>query len=103
MVATGGQTHPVTTKATADSPYAVAATDYTILGNTSGGNLTITLPASPTQGRFLEIKNISGGVNTLTVDRNGKNIDGAASNLTTTTNNRSWSLHYDSTFGWAIL
>lgn len=103
QVSTGGQTRNVTTKATADSPYAVAATDYVILGNTSGGNLTITLPASPAQGRWLEIKNINGGTNTLTVDRNGKNIDGAAANFTTTTNNLARTFVYDATFGWAVL
>ncbi len=103
QVSTGGQTRNVTTKATADSPYAIAATDYVILANTSGGNLTLTLPASPTQGRWIEIKNISGGVNTLTVDRNGKNIDGAAANFTTTTNNLARTFVYDSTYHWALL
>jgi len=39
----------------------------------------------------------------LTVARNGKNIDGAASDLTTTTNNLAWRLTYDTTFHWATL
>jgi hypothetical protein len=103
QVSTGSQTRQVVTKTNADSPYAVGATDYVILANTSGGNLTITLPASPAQGRWLEIKNIQGGTNILTVDRNGKNIDSSAANFTTSTNNLSRTFVYDATFGWALM
>ncbi len=91
-----------TSKVTGDSPYTVVDNDYTIFANTASGDLTIKLPAAPQQGRVVEIKNVNGGVHALTLDGNGKNIDGSATE-TTTTNNRSYTLHYDATFDWAIV
>ncbi len=68
----------VVTKAVADSPYAVAATDYTILCNAVGGNMTINLPAATGTGRILNIKKIDASAYTVTVDANGsETIDGA--------------------------
>ncbi len=95
-----GMSYPISTVNT--TPYAVAVTDYTLLVDTTGGNITVNLPASPTTGRTLNIKKIAAG-NTLTIGHNGKNIDGAASNLTVTVSMQAVTLQYSATFGWAIL
>lgn len=51
------------------SPY-TAASAIVILGNTSGGNITVNLPAaSGNTGRFYYIKNTGSGV--VTIDGNG--------------------------------
>ena len=78
-----------------------------ILIDTSGGGIgapvTVTLPASPSIGN--EVTNDSGSnlaSNNLTVDRNGSNLLGAASNLTVSTNAAAFTLVYvNATRGWA--
>ena len=46
-------------------------------------SLTITLPSpSGIAGRMYVIKNMTGGVNTITIDPNGNNIDGLSMNNT---------------------
>ena len=49
---------------------------YTILGNTIGGNITVTLPvnSASVKGRIYNIKNI--GANILNINTNGSTIDG---------------------------
>jgi hypothetical protein len=56
-------------------------THYTVICNTTSGNITITLPATSTAiaGRMYRIKNGSTSGNTVTVQGNGALIDGAAS------------------------
>lgn len=97
----GGQFNLVS-KINTDSPYAALATDYTILCDTASGSITVTLPASPVAGQLYQIKKIA-AANTMTIDGNGKNIDGAAT-LAVTTNNQNYTLHYDSVgTQWRIL
>lgn len=84
-------------KTSASSPYAAVAGDM-VLCDTSGGTLTVTLPASPAKGDTIGVILKTSG-NNLTVDRNGKNIDGAASNLTISTAGTVRTLRYDGT-GW---
>ena len=62
---------------TVSSDYSVEEGDVTLLADTSGGAFSITLPAVPTHGRTLSIKSIDATA-TVTIDGNGKNIDGAA-------------------------
>jgi hypothetical protein len=57
------------------SNYTVVATDDNILCDTSGGAFTVTLPASPENGRCYTIVLETGGY-PLTVAGNGKNILG---------------------------
>ena len=54
-----------------------------IPSDTSGGSFTITLPLTPTHGDIVKIPDVGGAfaTNNLTVDRNGKNINGVAANL----------------------
>lgn len=74
--------------------------------NTSGGSITVTLPASPSKGdeiRFFDVGN-SFNSNPLTVNRNGNSIMGAADNLTVSTEGAAFSLvYYNTTAGWRIL
>lgn len=85
------------------SPYAVDDNaDYTLLVDTTGGDITVNLPASPITGRTLNIKKIAAS-NTLTIGHNGKNIDGAGSDVAVTTNMENLVFQYSGSFGWAIL
>jgi hypothetical protein len=69
--------------------------------DSSLGVVTVTLPAAPTTGSFFNIFDTAGSAatNNITIARNGKNIDGAASNLTLTANYGGVDLYYDGT-GW---
>ncbi len=79
----------------------VSGTGYFI--NTTAGATTMTLPASPSVGDFVALKDYAGtfGTNKLTIDRNGSNIQGSANNSDLTTNRASVVLQYiDATQGW---
>lgn len=58
-----------------------------VLGDTSGGPLTITLPLTPSIGDWVELWDRTGdfGTNTCTLARNGENIEGVAEDLTINT------------------
>ena len=79
-----------------------------VLVDTSGGGIgapvTVTLPASPSVGNEVTIIDSGNNLasNNLTVDRNGSNLLGAASNLTVSTNAAAFTLVYvNATRGWA--
>ena len=88
---------------TTTSAYTAVNNDQVIV-DTSGGVVTLTLPASPSVGDEVTIIDGKGSFNTnnLTVNRNGSNINGAASNLTVSTNGTAFTLVYlNATRGWA--
>lgn len=60
---------------------------------------TINLPAAPTAGFKVTFKDITGlaGTNSITIGRNGKNIEGLASDLALEANWGSWTFFYDGT------
>jgi len=71
--------------------------------NTTSGAITVTLPASPSVGDYLQIKDYAGtfGTNNLTIARNGSNIQGNANDSLITTNRAALKLVYaDATKGW---
>ena len=71
--------------------------------NTSGGAFTATLPASPSAGAIVALKDYapSFATNNLTVGRNSSNIQGAGNDSVLQTNRASVVLVYvDSTKGW---
>ena len=86
-----------------NTPYTAVA-GAQILANTTSAVITVTLPAAASTGDEVTIIDARGtwGSNNLTVDRNGLNINSAASNLTLSNNGQSLTLVYvDSTRGWA--
>jgi hypothetical protein len=80
---------------------AVAGRGYFI--NTTSGTVTVTLPASPKAGDTIGIIDYAGtfGTNNLTLNRNGENIKGSATNETLSKNNGAYTYVYiDGTQGW---
>ena len=80
---------------------AVAGKGYFV--NTTSGAITATLPASPSAGDFVALKDYAGtfATNNLTIGRNSSNIQGQALNSEITTNRASVVLQYiDATKGW---
>ena len=73
--------------------------------NTNSANLTITLPSSPALGDEVGIIDGTGNasVHAITIGRNGGNIQGAASNMTVTTDRSAFTLvYYNVTQGWIL-
>jgi len=82
---------------------AVAGEGYFV--NTTGNVITATLPASATIGNEVSIIDYAGtaDTNNITIGRNGHNIQGAASDMTVSTERAAFTLVYvDSTQGWLL-
>jgi len=82
---------------------AVAGEGYFV--NTTGGVITVTLPASATIGNEIAIIDYAGtaDTNNITIARNGHKIQGAASNMTVLTERAAFTLVYvDATQGWLL-
>jgi hypothetical protein len=91
-----------TTKKTGDFT-AVNGEGYFV--DTGSGAVVATLPASPSAGNIVYIKDYDGnfGTATCTVARNGSNIRGEANNFTLTKNNAGAVFIYvDATEGWQV-
>src|SRR6056300_697257 len=87
--------------ASGGSNTAVAGEGYFI--DTTSNTHTVTLPASPSIGDKIAIKDYAGtfGTNNLTIGRNGNNIQGVANDSQISTNRASIILVYvDATKGW---
>jgi hypothetical protein len=88
---------------TADPANAVAGYGY--FCNTTGGAFTVTLPTSPVLGDFISFIDYAGtfDTNNLTIARNGKNIQGAAADLTVNVERAGFTLVFvDDTQGWLL-
>ena len=91
----------------------IKTTDFTAASNegyfvnTSGGsNITVTLPASPSAGNVVAIKDYARtfGTNKVILNRNGSNMDGEAANTNLETDGLSVILVFmDSTKGWSFI
>ncbi len=68
-----------------------------VLADATAGNFTISLPASPEDGDTYEFVLVSAS-NTLTIGRNGKTINGAASNDSISTPGAAKTLTWSATF-----
>ena len=91
-----------TTKKTADF---TATNGAGFFVDTNGGAITATLPASPSAGNIVYIKDYQGtfGTNKCTVARNSSNIRGAASDFELGKNNAGAVFIYvDATEGWQV-
>lgn len=89
-----------TTKKTA-SFTAVSGRGYFV--DTTSSAITVTLPASPSAGNIVSIKDYAGTWNTnnCTIARNSSNLDGSAADSIRSTKNESLTLVYvDATQGW---
>ena len=86
--------------------FAIKTTAYTAVTRdqlivNSGSAVTITLPASPAAGNVVFIKNAGAG--TVTVARNGSNINSTADNGSLITDAAATLVYVDSTIGWKEL
>jgi hypothetical protein len=71
--------------------------------NTTGGVVTVNLPASPSAGDIVAVADYAGtaATNNITIGRNGSNIEGGTDNGTISTNRETKTLVYvDGTQGW---
>jgi len=102
---TGGLNN-VAANITRNYSVAVISSDTTAVSDTLyvlTANLTLTLPASPSNGNSVKISNRS-GVATCVIARNGENIMGAASDLTIDKLNSGFELIYaGSAQGWVLI
>lgn len=64
----------------ADSPYQSVTSDEVINVDASGGNVTVLLYALA-EGEQIRVKKIDASANTVTIDGNGANIDGASTKI----------------------
>ena len=87
--------------ATKTEDYTLVDSDNTILADAASNTVTISLPVSPTHGQVFNVKAIV-SVFVVTVGRNGKLIDGVASDLNLVAPT-SATLQYDTNYGWAVL
>jgi hypothetical protein len=80
VVLDSGLTVNVTALDHTDSAYSLLGSDYLLACNTSGGVLTITLPASPATGRTIVVADVGGsaGSQNITINGNGNNISNGA-------------------------
>lgn len=103
QLTTGGRTRgQVKPEVKTSSFTAVAGGCYLI--DKSGGDVVVTLPASPAVGNEpIRITHIIGTSNALTIARNSKNIMGLAENLTVDDDYVSFALYWgDTSPGWRI-
>lgn len=84
------------------SNYTVVDGDITILADCTSGNITITLPATPTDGRVVIIKNLV-ALNVLTIAPGSNTIDGAASLTTSSAGARFMLQYFAATTDWKII
>jgi hypothetical protein len=92
------------------SPWALKTSAYTavdgdrLLADTTAGAFTITLPASPAVGQYVEINDAeeTWPTNNLTVARNGSNIDSLAENLVCNITAKIGLTYIDATIGWKV-
>lgn len=98
-----GMMHAVTLVDTGDTPYAVLGTDYVISTDTTGGIMTVTLPATPATGRTLVIYDGAGQAaigGAVTIDGNGNNIAAGGTSAATKAINtafESYTLYFNGT------
>jgi len=82
-----------------------AGSGRTYFVDTSGGVVTATLPAAPTQGDEARFIDVTGdfAVNNLTVDPGSEKIQGVAANMTNSTARAAFALvYYNAAQGWLL-
>lgn len=92
-----------TTTAIKTGAYSAVAGEF-VLTDTTGGAFIVTLPGSATSGQrigFFDVSN-NWGVNAVTLNRNGLNIEGAAANFDLDGGRRAEIVYVDASTGWAF-
>lgn len=84
------------------SNYNLASNDITILTDCTAGNVTITLPTTPDNGRVIVVKNLI-AINLLTIDGNGNTIDGATTLTTSVAGARFMLQYFAADTDWKII
>lgn len=82
----------------------LTGTDFVLFCN-AATSITLTLPSSPVNGQVYKIKDVSGnaGTNIITINGNGKNIDGS-STILINTNRGGVEICYDQTLNyWSVM
>lgn len=100
-----GGGNPWVTKTGDGSTAATSSSNDRLFVDTSGGSITITLPASPLTGDSVRFLDLAGtfGTNALTVGRNGNKIMNLEQDLVSDTDNAGFSLTYSGeTYGWLL-
>ena len=98
-----GRTGTVNWDTTAKTASFTAVSGNGYFVNTTSGAITVTMPASPSAGDIVGIKDYAGTfeTNNVTVARNGSNFDGVATDPTLSTNQLSvFFVYVDGTQGW---
>ena len=98
-----GRTGTVNWDTTAKTASFTAVSGNGYFVNTTSGAITVTMPASPSAGDIVGIKDYAGTfvTNNVTMSRNGSNFDGVASDATLSTNQLSvFFVYVDGTQGW---
>jgi len=72
-----------------------------IVGNHASTAFTLTLPASPSAGDVVTVKNV--GAALITVGRNSSNINSVAGDASLPKNNAAQLVYVDSTIGWTTI
>jgi len=72
-----------------------------IIGNHASTAFTLTLPASPSAGAVVTVKNV--GAALITIGRNSQNINSSASDALLPLNNAATLVFVDSTIGWTTI
>lgn len=99
----GGSSTSTSTWTEKTAAYTAIAGDKLIIDTSS--TVTVTLPAAATLGDEIRIIDGTGnaGTNNITIARNGHNIQGAASDLTISTNRAAFGLvYYNTANGWIL-
>ena len=99
------QNDGIVTVSNSESPYTILDTDYTVLVNANGGNVTINLPtASGNKGRQIFFKvTTDPGSNVITIQRQGSDtIDGGSETTQLNTQYDALSCISDGTTRWYI-
>ncbi len=89
---------------TSSNTTAKSANGYLV--NSTFGNVTVTLPSSPIEGDIVGVCDSynKSTINTITIARNGSNIEGAADDLVIDVNGAGFTLVYvDTTRGWKTI
>jgi hypothetical protein len=98
-----GRTGTVNWDTTAKTASFTAVSGNGYFVNTTSGAVTVTMPATPSAGDIVGIKDYAGtfATNNVTIARNGSNFDGAVANPTLSTDQLSvFFVYVDGTQGW---